>query len=341
MLFRSLWPGMRHNPSSLWDCDNYVRLIGGRNLVQDEQRLTLLTCCLEDPFQWNVNRRLRSGELVTFNQFWAELEAEFGTGSGVGNRQNWESLTLKLDGSLTLPVFRQFWEKFLMLRSAVSGVTDEEAYRVLMGALPLKDREKALLEQKRMVSHKKVALLEGWPMVGHEAMLQWLHANGIWPRAVKDVPLGFEVEIHSEEVFYKLMNVNGHFFHGSPTPLRVTGLAISERFTTEEVANLMKGWLKDKESSQEFDRPNSSSKSFATPTSPWNSETRVFEVEANPGEQELALMAEHFELQVSQVDKFQKPRPTPVSVPRGNNKNVDTSEKGKGGAPWPKPPGKS
>ena len=100
-------------------------------------------------------------------------------------------------------------------------------------------------------------------MVGHEAMLQWLHNNGIWPRAVKEVPLGFEVEIHSEEAFYKLMNLNGHFLHGSPTPLRVTGLPISGQFTTEEVANLMKGWLKDKESSREFDRPNSNNKFFA------------------------------------------------------------------------------
>ena len=80
-----------------WDWDNYVRLIGGRNLVHDEQLLTLLSLCLEDSFQLNVNRRLRSGELVTFNQFWAELEAEFGFGSGVGNRQNWESLVLKFD----------------------------------------------------------------------------------------------------------------------------------------------------------------------------------------------------------------------------------------------------
>ena len=39
----------------------------------------------------------------------------FGTGSGVENRQNWESLVLKFDGLLTLPVFREFWEKFLML----------------------------------------------------------------------------------------------------------------------------------------------------------------------------------------------------------------------------------
>ena len=64
-------------------------------------------------------------------------------------------------------------------------------------------------------------------------------------KAVKDVPLGFEVQIHSEEVFYNLMNLNGQFLHGSPTPLRVTGLPISGQFTTEEVANLMKGWLKD------------------------------------------------------------------------------------------------
>ena len=75
---RSDWVSFR------WDWDNYVRLIGGRNLVHDEQLLTLLSLCLEDSFQWNVNRRLRSGELVTFNQFWAELEAEFGPG-GIGS----------------------------------------------------------------------------------------------------------------------------------------------------------------------------------------------------------------------------------------------------------------
>ena len=93
----------------------------------------------------------------------------------------------------------------------------------------------------------------------------------------------------------------------------------------------MKGWLKDKESSWEFDRPNSSNKSFATPKSPWNSETRVFEVEAHPGEQELALMAEHFEFQVSQVDKFQKPRPPPVSAHGGTTEFQTLQKRGRGG----------
>ena len=37
----------------------------------------------------------------------------------------------------------------------------------------------------------------------------------------------------------------------------------------------------------------------------------MYEVEAYPGEHEMTLMAEHFELQVSHVDKFQKPRPPP------------------------------
>ena len=106
--------------------------------MEDLQLLSFLTLHLDASFQWNVNRRLSSGELVSYNQFWAELEAEFGSGNGIGNRQNWESLALKVDGSLTLSVFRDFWEKFLMLQATVSGVTEVEAYRVLMGALDRK-----------------------------------------------------------------------------------------------------------------------------------------------------------------------------------------------------------
>ena len=65
--------------------------------------------------------------MVFYNQFWAELEAEFGSGNGIGNRQTWESLALKFDGSLTLSGFRELWEKFLMLQATVSGVTEVEA----------------------------------------------------------------------------------------------------------------------------------------------------------------------------------------------------------------------
>ena len=51
------------------------------------------------------------------------------------------------------------------------------------------------------------------------------------------------------------------------------------------------------------------------------------------GGQEMALMAEQFELQVGQVDKFHKPRPTPVATSRGRDgsRNSETSEKGNGG----------
>ena len=93
----------------------------------------------------------------------------------------------------------------------------------------------------------------------------------------------------------------------------------------------MKGWLKDKAASREFEH-SKISKSFSPPKSQWVSEARVYEVEAYPGEQELALMAEHFELQVGQVEKFQKPRPPPVQTSRGRDNSgiSETSEKGKG-----------
>ena len=144
--------------------------------MDDLQLLSFLTLHLDESFRWNVNRRLTSGELVSYNQFWAELEAEFGSGSGIGNRQNWESLALKFDGSLTLSVFREFWEKFLMLQATVSGVTEVEAYRVLMGALPLKDREKVLMEEKRILSHKKLHFDGGLAPSGrgcHVELVAW------------------------------------------------------------------------------------------------------------------------------------------------------------------------
>ena len=159
-------------------------------------------------------------------------------------------------------------------------MTDEEAYRVLMGALPLKDREKVLMEEKRLLSHKKLLLMEGWPQVGEVAMLNWLHGHGFWPKKVKVVPLGFEVEVHTEELFFKLMALSAKFLQGSSTPLKVTALDLPEHLTAMEVANLMKGWLKDKESSREFDRPNYSNKSSAPSKPQWNSEARVFGVEA-------------------------------------------------------------
>ena len=58
-----------------------------------------------------------------------------------------------------------------MLQATVSGVSDDEAYRVLMGALPLKEREKGLMEETRMLSHMRLTLLEGWPLVGDIAIV--------------------------------------------------------------------------------------------------------------------------------------------------------------------------
>jgi hypothetical protein len=107
------------------DWETYVRLMGGRHSFDDEQLLSLLSLSLDEAFKVNLNCRMSSKALVSFQQFWAELEAEFGFGSGVGNRQTWEALALKFDGLLTLAVFREFWEKFLMLRATISRVTDE------------------------------------------------------------------------------------------------------------------------------------------------------------------------------------------------------------------------
>ena len=135
-------------------------------------------------------------------------------------------------------------------------------------------------------------------------MLTWMHGNGFWPKKVKVVPLGFQVEVHTEELFFKLMALSAKFLQVSSTPLKVTALDLPEHLTAMEVANLMKGWLKGKESSREFDWPNYSNKSSAPPKPQWNSEARVFGVET--GEHENALMVEHFELQVGQVDKFQR-----------------------------------
>ena len=107
--------------------------MGGRNYVDDEQLVSLLSLTLDEAFRLDVNRRLSSKELVCFvlvpivSKIWLRH-----------NHQTWESVALKCDGSLTLAVFQEFWEKFLLLRATVSGVTKEEAYQVLMGAVPPK-----------------------------------------------------------------------------------------------------------------------------------------------------------------------------------------------------------
>ena len=57
----------------------------------------------------------------------------------------------------------------------------------------------------------------------------------------------------------------------------------------------------------------------------------MFAVESTSGEHENALMAEHFELQVSQVDKFLKPRPPPSFSSEGEQQNCGHFRKGEGG----------
>ena len=154
------------------------------------------------------------------------------------------------------------------------------------------------MEQKGVLCRKRLPLYEGWPQVGFIAMMDWLHATGIWPKMVKVVPLGFEVEVHYEEIFSnscismaRICKAAQHLLGSQTSPF----LGI---FTTEEVANSMKGWLKDKESSREFDHSNLHKKQFSALKPQWTLEIQLFEIEAYPGEQEMALIAEHFELQV-------------------------------------------
>jgi hypothetical protein len=49
-------------------------------------------------------------------------------------------------------------------------------------------------------------------------MWNWLHGMAVWPKSVKVVPQGFEVEVHSEDIFSKLLALNRKNLQGETTP---------------------------------------------------------------------------------------------------------------------------
>ena len=61
-------------------------MLGGRREITDTILLCTLGLSLDDCTRMNLQRRKESGEITSYEQYWEELNHEFGDSQGMGNR---------------------------------------------------------------------------------------------------------------------------------------------------------------------------------------------------------------------------------------------------------------
>ena len=96
--------------------------MGGEGIT-DLVLLNTLESTLNAAHQAHCNRHIGNGELTSFSQLWAELEAEYGVDRGFSNKQIWQEVTLNYEGPLTWNAFYDFWEHFLTLKENVDDAS--------------------------------------------------------------------------------------------------------------------------------------------------------------------------------------------------------------------------
>ena len=101
--------------------------MGGEGYT-DLALMNLLESTLNTAHQANCKRRIGNGELTSFAQLWAELEAEYGVDRGVSNKQIWQEMTLDYEGQLTWNAFYEFWEYCFTLKENEDDATEEDSY---------------------------------------------------------------------------------------------------------------------------------------------------------------------------------------------------------------------
>ena len=155
-------------------------MLGGRREITDTILLCTLGQSLDDGTRMNLQRRKESGEITSYEQYWEELNQEFGDSRGMANRQAWEALRLPNEGRTTMQEFRCFWENFLQHWGAVPEATEEEARRLFMQRLPPKERVRMIGESKRILNRRRRLKLRGWPveMTIHQ-MRRWMDHQGV------------------------------------------------------------------------------------------------------------------------------------------------------------------
>ena len=72
------------------DWEHYVQMLGGKGEISNTILLCTLGQTLDEGNRLNLQRRVETGEVKTYAQFWEELVQEYGEAMGVGNRQAWE-----------------------------------------------------------------------------------------------------------------------------------------------------------------------------------------------------------------------------------------------------------
>ena len=234
----------------------YVQQISIGQALSDDLKLQLLSPCLNQGAQLELQRRQELGERVRFQDFWNWLAQKYGGGDVQASfREELRSLRAQNDGKLTLAAWREFESRFRLVFSRIESPSEEEAQALVLQQLPEMIRRGIIREQARRGQDNPTVRLRGIPgfTTDHVSRLVQSVIGQGEPVGVTQQKDSFLLKLFSRKAMELLMAKNGSFL-GSGHQVKLTPhetkLGLDEVFRQaeeelrcqEKSDNLGRGW---------------------------------------------------------------------------------------------------
>jgi hypothetical protein len=211
--------------------------------ISDPQMLTIFRGLLDDASVHKLEAEQLLDVDISYDEFLAMLDLEFG-GDNVANlRSKWYSLRLKHAGSLRLSDWRSFNNLFQKLMAMVGDATEEEAERLLLKALPVEWRKKIEVEVEKR-NREGLLVIEGLPASLDEKHVMAFLATetGKAPKAAERVASGkWRIRAFDEGQRTAVMQLNRQRLDNGA---RLVVRQLEERLKVHDVDQLMHRWLR-------------------------------------------------------------------------------------------------
>ena len=110
----------------------------------------------------------------------------------------------------------------MRLWKAVPDATEMEAHWLLMGCLPKKERERMMVEAKKILARRRRLWLSGWPSNMTVAQMRaWMNTQGVQVGKVRLVAGGMEIEPKTDRDTQILLALCGKRFDKMPMDIGV------------------------------------------------------------------------------------------------------------------------
>jgi hypothetical protein len=141
----------------------YIQQLSAGQPLTDEVKLILLSSCLDQGAQLELQRRHELGERVRFQDFWNWLAQKYGGDVQASLREELRSLRVQNEGKLSLAAWREFESRFRLVLSRLESPSEEEAQALVLQQLPESLRRSIIREQTKRGQDNPTARLRGIP----------------------------------------------------------------------------------------------------------------------------------------------------------------------------------